>query len=44
MTTIRDAREEGRRMMIEEPTLDKVAVTADLVRRLSPYYDPRSNQ
>jgi hypothetical protein len=44
MTTIRDAREEGRRMMIEEPTLDKVAVAADLVRRLSPYYDPKSNQ
>jgi hypothetical protein len=44
MTTIRDAREEGRRGFIEEPTLDRIAVAADLVRRLSPYYDPQSNE
>ena len=42
MTTIRDAREEGRRGFIEAPTLDKIATAADLVRRLSPYYDPES--
>jgi hypothetical protein len=43
METIRDAREEGRRGFIEAPTLDKIAIAADLVRRLAPYYDPKAN-
>ena len=44
MTVIRDAREEARRMLIEKPTLDKIAVAGDLVRRLTPYYNPNWNQ
>jgi len=44
MTTIRDARENGRKMFIEAATLDKIAKAADLVRRLAPYYDPRANE
>jgi hypothetical protein len=43
MMIIRDARVDGQKMFIEAPTLDKIAVAADLLRRMAPYYDPRAN-
>jgi hypothetical protein len=43
MTTVRDAREDGRRMFLEAPTMDKIAAAGDLIRQLTPYYDPRWN-
>jgi hypothetical protein len=43
MTLIRDAREDGRKMFLEEPTLDQIAKAGDLLRQLSPYYDPDAN-
>ena len=43
MTLIRDAQEEGRRMFLEEPTLNKIGAAGDLLRQLSPYYDPKAN-
>jgi len=43
MTVVRDARTDARKMFLEAPTMDKIAQAADLLRRLSPYYDPQSN-
>jgi hypothetical protein len=43
MSLVRDARVDGRKMFIEKPTLDKIAVAGDLLRQLSPYYDPQAN-
>lgn len=43
MVVLRDARDDARQMFIEEPTLDKIAATTDLLRRIAPYYDPNWN-
>jgi len=42
MELVRDARENARRVYLEEPTLDKIAATEDVLRRLAPYYDPKA--
>jgi hypothetical protein len=44
MVEIRDAREIARRLNLGEPLLNKIGAAGDALRRLSPYYDPKSNQ
>jgi hypothetical protein len=38
MTLVRDARETGRSMFIEQPTLDKIGVANGLLDQLDPFY------
>jgi hypothetical protein len=40
MSLVRDARETGRRMFLEKPTLDKVEVANGLLDQLDAYYAP----
>ena len=42
MMLVRDAREEGRRLFIAEPVMDKIAGVRDQLRQLAPYYDPKA--
>jgi hypothetical protein len=38
MTLVRDARESGRKMFLEKPTLDKVDAANKLLDEIAPYY------
>ena len=38
MTLVRDAREEGRKMFLEKPTLDKVEKANELLQQIAPFY------
>ena len=38
MTLVRDARESGRKMFLEKPTLDKVDAANQLLDEIAPYY------
>lgn len=42
MSLVRDAREEGRKLFLAEPIMDKIAATRDQLRQLAPYYDPKA--
>ncbi len=44
MSLVRDAREEGRKLFLAEPIMDKIAATGDQLRQLAPYYDPKALQ
>ena len=38
MSLVRDAREEGRKMFIEKPTLDKIDVANKILEEIAPFY------
>jgi hypothetical protein len=42
MTMVRDAREISKRTFTSNYVLDKAAATADVLRRIAPYYDPNA--
>jgi hypothetical protein len=40
MSIVRNAREDARRMFLEQSTLDNIAEANETLRQLAPYYDP----